>query len=204
MRKALALALTIMVLLTFVVSPVAAGMFDRKATWEKYKYRCGDGNMGWLRTPDFKNGGFETGDASFWHQDNPINLNVAAQGQYGYGEPYSGKYSAYIYLITPDVQGHFYFTQTVNLRSATGITAYTKLGDNIFCDLDGKTATFRIYVDDTEVYKKDITDHYEWEKAESSAISYTGRHTVKFDWEFQLGQTGVFYIDEIALVGPGF
>jgi len=27
---------------------------------------------------------------------------------------------------------------------------------------------------------------------------------IGFDWEFQLGQTGVFYIDEIALVGPGF
>ena len=191
-------------ILILVIAPVSAAYHKTNMTrvntsgcWDRF-------NMGWLSTPGFKNGGFETGDASFWHQYNMINLTVAAQGQYGYGEPYSGKYSAYIYSIVPDVQGHFYFTQTVNLRSATGITAYTKLGDNIFCDLDGKTATFRINVDDTEVYKKDITDHYEWEKAESSAISYTGRHTVKFDWEFQLGQTGVFYIDEIALVGPGF
>lgn len=199
MRKALALALTIMVLLTFVVSPVAAGMFDRKATWEKYKYRCGDGNMGWLRTPDFKNGGFETGNSAYWYSS-PIGFNVFKETSLA--APNGGMYLGWWYLSRPSsYAGEMYISQYVRANTATGVSAYIKVKN---LDLDGKTATFTIYADDDVIYTENLSADFDWKQVYSDSFSYRGMKTFKLCYAIEDGVSGNFYYDDIHLVGPGF
>lgn len=199
MRKALALALTIMVLLTFVVSPVAAGMFDRKATWEKYKYRCGDGNMGWLRTPDFKNGGFETGNSAFW-KSAPVGFNIwkpnaGTDTITAHSGEYCGAWYSFGYAGDLDVY------QYVSMTSATGASFWVKVPS---LTLDGNTLYLRVYIDDVKVYEEEITTTFDYKEI-IIPLSYYGVHEFRVNANFS--NENVFAIlvyDDFKLLGPGF
>lgn len=191
-------------ILILVITPVSAS-------------RGGEGkHMGWLKTPDFKNGGFEEGNISNWSYGDDVPASYYGGLNYRPGaivtKVYAtgGDYSLWLYRPAnwardPDEgmdENNIWISQEVRLNGATGISFWYipfKTGVSDPC-------TLTISVGTVEVYNKTITTYTSgvWINDFATVTGYTGRHVVKFnEWSVGDDNTGLF-LDDIHLVGPGF
>ena len=201
MRKTVMIAVIAMVLLAFVVSPVTAGMFDRREALDKYNYRSvGGGSMGWLRTPDFKNPGFEMGNGAFWKTE-PIGFNIwRPASDNDTITAHSGDYCG-VWYFTGDTDMNI--KQHVFLTGATGVTFWVA---SPVLDLGSAELYMRVYVGDDLLHEEQITTTFEYKQVTISDLAYVGVKEVRINLE-SVGEThgwNTVVFDDIHLTGPGF
>jgi len=161
-------------------------------------------HMGWLKTPDFKNPGFEEGDLSHWTTTGTATrewfqpLNKASWAN-------SGDYSAECIVSAADVDGGDKFiSQDVNFTGATGIKFSVKV--HYYMNTWGSTEYIRVYVAGDKLYEEEVTDHEHSYRDIYVPATYRGIQTasigVMIDGKPTSGNVVSF--DDIHLVGPGF
>ena len=207
------LLLLVVMCIAIPTSAMALTGQERRAVWNKYSYRYGDGNpMGWLQTPDFKNGGFEEGNLSHWRPyANYGNINGEVYvGRIGNASPHTGSYMCYLLNVGPiGPEGYMGVEQTVTLTHATGISIWSSFectGDDY--NPEGSVATLQVLVDDVVLYERTVTDmgaSSDWvEGVVEFTDTYRGSHTVSINMIGYACQDVAFRIDDVKLLGPGF
>lgn len=197
-KRWIAIILLLLVVMSIPASAMALTGQERRALWNKYSYRYGDGNpMGWLQTPDFKNPGFETGNMSFW---------VPVKGYFDsmfVTNQSNGNHHLLFRVISSTHGYEGYFYQDVNLTGATGISFKTTLNNYHEYPTSDGSQYLQVYVDDDKVYEEELTGDYSTKTVYVDDLDYRGNHRVKFNVNYYASDF-YMYFDDIHLVGPGF
>jgi hypothetical protein len=200
-----ALLLMVVISIALPASAMALTGQERRALWNKYSYRYGDGRMGWLSTPNFKNGGFEEGGLSYW-EIYGTNIN-AHEYLSRTTSAHGGEYVCALGWESGSNAGDFCgVRQEVNLTNATGISFWTRVTGVDDYNPEESTATIQVFVDSDKVYERTFTDIStgDWvEEITASDIEYRGKHTVLINF-IVYGCGCTIQVDDIKLLGPGF